>query len=147
MPTIMLWPNVDAGSDDVSSGMRTFREKVKPGYIRFFKNFPIDTYVRLMLLCACAVGNSSAPIREGAFLGVPAVNVGTRQRGRDRGPNVIDADYDRLSILAGIRRQLTRGRYPCDPLYGDGQAGGRIANLLASVPLRVQKRLVFTQPV
>jgi UDP-hydrolysing UDP-N-acetyl-D-glucosamine 2-epimerase len=147
MPTIMLWPNVDAGSDDVASGMRTFREKVKPGYIRFFKNFPIDTYVRLMLLCACAVGNSSAPIREGAFLGVPAVNVGTRQRGRDRGPNVIDADYDRLSILAGIRRQLTRGRYPCDPLYGDGQAGGRIANLLASVPLRVQKRLVFTQPV
>jgi UDP-hydrolysing UDP-N-acetyl-D-glucosamine 2-epimerase len=147
MPTIMLWPNVDAGSDDVSSGMRTFREKVKPGYIRFFKNFPIDTYVRLMLLCACAVGNSSAPIREGAFLGVPAVNVGTRQRGRDRGPNVIDADYDRLSIVAGIRRQLARGRYPSDPLYGDGQAGGRIANLLASVPLRVQKRLVFTQPV
>jgi UDP-hydrolysing UDP-N-acetyl-D-glucosamine 2-epimerase len=147
MPTIMLWPNVDAGSDDVSSGMRTFREKVKPDYIRFFKNFPIDTYVRLMLLCACAVGNSSAPIREGAFLGVPAVNVGTRQRGRDRGPNVIDADYDRLSIVAGIRRQLARGRYPSDPLYGDGQAGGRIANLLASVPLRVQKRLVFTQPV
>src|SRR6185436_13906978 len=55
MPTIMLWPNVDAGSDDIASGMRTFREKLKPEYIRFYKNFPIDTYVRLMLLSVCAV--------------------------------------------------------------------------------------------
>jgi UDP-hydrolysing UDP-N-acetyl-D-glucosamine 2-epimerase len=147
MPTIMLWPTVDAGSDDVASGMRTFREKVKPDYIRFYKNFPIDTYVRLMLLCSCAVGNSSAPIREGAFLGVPAVNIGTRQLGRDRGPNVIDADYDRRSIVAAVRRQLAHGRYPSDPLYGDGQAAGRIADVLARVPLRVQKRLVFSQPV
>jgi UDP-hydrolysing UDP-N-acetyl-D-glucosamine 2-epimerase len=147
MPTIMLWPNVDAGSEDVASGMRTFREKVKPEYIRFYKNFPIDTYVRLMLRCACAVGNSSAPIREGAFLGVPAVNVGTRQLGRDRGPNVVDVGYDRREIVAGIRRQLEHGRYPADPLYGDGHAGGRIADVLARVPLRVQKRLVFTQTV
>ena len=147
MPTIMLWPNVDAGSDDVASGMRTFREKVKPEYIRFYKNFPIDTYVRLMLLCACTVGNSSAPIREGAFLGVPAVNIGTRQLGRDRGPNVVDAEYDRWDIVAGIRRQLAHGRYASDPLYGDGHAGPRVADVLARVPLRVQKRLVFTQPV
>jgi UDP-hydrolysing UDP-N-acetyl-D-glucosamine 2-epimerase len=146
MPTLMLWPNVDAGSEDIATGMRTFREKRKPEYIRFYKNFPIETYVRLMLSCACVVGNSSAPIREGAFLGVPAVNIGTRQMGRDRGANVIDAGYDRREIVAGIRRQLAHGRYPSDHLYGDGQAGGRIADLLARVPLRSQKRLVFTQP-
>ena len=146
MPTMMLWPNVDAGSEDIASGMRTFREKRKPEYIRFYKNFPIETYIRLMLSCACVVGNSSAPIREGAFLGVPAVNIGTRQMGRDRGPNVIDAGYDRREIAAAIRRQLAHGRYPSDHLYGDGKAGGRIADLLARVPLRVQKRLVFTQP-
>lgn len=146
MPAIMLWPNVDAGSEDIATGMRTFREKVKPEYIRFYKNFPIETYVRLMLLCACAVGNSSAPIREGAFLGVPAVNIGTRQMGRDRGPNVIEVGYDRQEIVDGIRRQIAHGRYRSDHLYGDGQAGGRIADLLARVPLRVQKRLVFTQP-
>jgi UDP-hydrolysing UDP-N-acetyl-D-glucosamine 2-epimerase len=147
MPTIMLWPNVDAGSEDIATGMRTFREKLKPDYIRFYKNFPIETYVRLMLLCGCAVGNSSAPIREGAFLGVPAVNIGTRQRGRDRGPNVLDVGYDRAEIVAGIRRQLAHGRFASDPLYGDGHAGGRIANLLARVPLSVQKRLTFVQPV
>ncbi len=146
MPTIMLWPNVDAGSEDIATGMRTFREKVKPEYIRFYKNFPIETFVRLMLSCACTVGNSSAPIREGAYLGVPAVNIGTRQMGRDRGANIVDAEYDRASIVAAVRRQLANGRYPSDHLYGDGAAGGRIADLLARVPLRVQKRLVFTQP-
>jgi UDP-hydrolysing UDP-N-acetyl-D-glucosamine 2-epimerase len=146
MPTMMLWPNVDAGSEDIASGMRTFREKRKPEYIRFYKNFPIETYVRLMLSCACVVGNSSAPIREGAFLGVPAVNIGTRQRGRDRSANVIDAHYDRREIVAAIRTQLAHGRYSSDHLYGDGNAGARIADLLARVPLSVQKRLVFTQP-
>lgn len=145
MPTIMLWPNVDAGSEDLATGMRTFREKRNPAYIRFYKNFPIDTYVRLMLSCACVVGNSSAPIREGAYLGVPAVNIGTRQRGRDRGPNVVDAGYDRAEIVEAVRRQVAHGRYPSDALYGDGHAGGRIADLLARVPLSVQKRLVFAQ--
>ena len=77
MPTIMLWPNADAGSEDIASGMRKFREQRQPEYIRFYKNFPIETYVRLMNSCACAVGNSSAPMREGAFIGVPTVNVGT----------------------------------------------------------------------
>ena len=144
MPTIMLWPNVDAGSEDIASGMRTFREKRQPTYVRFYKNFPIDTYVRLMSSCACVVGNSSAPIREGAFLGAPAVNIGTRQEGRDRGGNVIDVGYARRDIAAAISEQVAHGRYPSNPLYGDGAAGGRIADLLARVPLTVQKRLVFT---
>jgi UDP-hydrolysing UDP-N-acetyl-D-glucosamine 2-epimerase len=146
MPTMMLWPNVDAGSEDIATGMRTFREKRRPEYIRFYKNFPIETYVRLMLSCSCVVGNSSAPIREGAFLGVPAVNIGTRQMGRDRGPNVVDVGHDRREIVAAIRQQLANGRHPPDHLYGDGKAGGRIADILASTPFRVQKRLVFTQP-
>jgi UDP-hydrolysing UDP-N-acetyl-D-glucosamine 2-epimerase len=144
IPTIMLWPNVDAGSEDIASGMRTFREKHDPKYMRFYKNFPIDTYVRLMLSCACVVGNSSAPIREGAFLGVPAVNIGTRQMGRDRGPNVIDVGYDRREIVEAIRTQLAHGRYRSDPLYGDGHAGGRIADVLARTPISIQKRLVFS---
>jgi UDP-hydrolysing UDP-N-acetyl-D-glucosamine 2-epimerase len=146
IPTMMLWPNVDAGSEDIATGMRTFRERRKPDYIRFYKNFPTETYIRLMLSCACVVGNSSAPIREGAFLGVPAVNIGTRQMGRDRGPNVVDVDYNRHEIVAAVRRQLAHGRYAPDHLYGDGGAGLRIADLLARVPLSVQKRLVFTQP-
>ena len=143
MPTIMLWPNADAGSEDIATGMRTVREKRHPEYIRFYKHFPIETYVRLMLLCACAVGNSSAPIREGAYLGVPAVNIGTRQSGRDRGPNVLDVGYDRHEIVDGIRRQLGHGRYESDALYGDGRAGERIAGCLATADLTIEKRLTY----
>jgi UDP-hydrolysing UDP-N-acetyl-D-glucosamine 2-epimerase len=143
MPTIMLWPNADAGSEDTARGMRKFRERHRPEYIRFYKNFPIETWVRLMLASACVVGNSSAPIREGAYIGVPAVNIGTRQRGRDRGGNVVDVGYDRDAIVAAVRAQIAHGRYASDHLYGDGRAGGRIASVLAEAPLTVQKRLMY----
>ena len=143
MPTIMLWPNADAGSEDISRGMRKFRERYRPEYIRFYKNFPIETYVRLMLSCACAVGNSSAPLREGAFIGVPTVNIGTRQQGRDRADNVMDAGCNRREIVAAVQRQLAHGRYPSSDLYGDGGAGARIAKILTDAPLRVQKRLSY----
>ena len=143
MPTIMLWPNVDAGSEDVSRGMRKFREHYRHDRIRFYKNFPVETYVRLMMRCACMAGNSSAAIREGAFLGVPAVNIGTRQMGRERGRNVLDVDYDREQILDAVQQQLRNGRYPLEHIYGDGHAGERIANILASCELRIQKRLMY----
>ena len=143
IPTIMLWPNVDAGSEDVSRGMRKFREHHRHDHIRFYKNFPVETYVRLMVRCACMVGNSSAPIREGAFLGVPAVNVGTRQMGRERGRNVKDVAYDREHILDAIQKQLRNGRYPAEQIYGDGHAGERIAGVLATCPLRIQKQITY----
>jgi UDP-hydrolysing UDP-N-acetyl-D-glucosamine 2-epimerase len=143
MPTIMLWPNADAGSEDIARGMRKFRENHRPEYIRFYKNFPIETYMRLMNSCACAIGNSSAPLREGAFIGVPTVNIGTRQCGRDRGPNVVDVGYERGQIVDAVKQQIAHGRYASDHLYGDGKSGPRIARVLATTPLRVQKRLHY----
>lgn len=144
MPTIMLWPNADAGSEDVARGMRKFREHYKHDHIRFYKNFPVETFVRLMMRCAVMVGNSSAAVREGAFLGVPAVNVGTRQVGRERGANVIDVGYDRAEIMKAIGRQIDNGRYPSLPIYGDGQAGQRIADIMAkSTKPSVQKRIAY----
>jgi UDP-hydrolysing UDP-N-acetyl-D-glucosamine 2-epimerase len=146
MPTIMLWPNADAGSEDVARGMRKFREQhhFKREQIRFYKNFPPETYIRLMARCACVIGNTSSAIREGAFLGAPAVNVGSRQQGRDRAENVIDASYDRGSIVAAVKQQLEHGRYDPSHLYGDGDAGERIAEILAAdTPVSVQKRLTY----
>ena len=123
--------------------MRKFRERCKPEYIRFYKNFPVETFLRLMRSAACLVGNSSAFIREGAFIGTPAVNVGSRQDGRERGPNVLDVDCDRAAITAAIRTQIKHGLYPPAHLYGDGKAGARIADLLATAPLHVQKRIQY----
>lgn len=143
MPSIMLWPNVDAGSEDIARGMLKFREKRRPDYIHFYKNFPVEMFIRLMARAACLVGNSSAPIREGAYLGAPAVNIGSRQAGRQRGQNVIDVPHDRQAIVEAVRRQLANGRYPSEHIYGDGHAGPRIAEILATRPLRVQKQLIY----
>ncbi len=143
MPTIMIWPNVDAGSDEISKGIRTFREKYRPAWLHLFINLPIDVYVKLMYMCACVIGNSSSPIREGAFLGVPAVNVGTRQAGRMRGRNVIDVSYDRAMIKDAVQRQLSNGRYPSEGIYGNGHAGEKIADILSSCSIQIQKRLAY----
>jgi UDP-hydrolysing UDP-N-acetyl-D-glucosamine 2-epimerase len=143
MQTIWLWPNVDAGSDDVSKGLRMFREQNGDASVHFYRNFPAEDYARLLNNAACIVGNSSSALREGAFLGVPAVNVGTRQQGRERGPNVIDAGHDAGAIESAVRGQIAHGRYPRSPLFGDGQAGQRVANVLADAEINVQKRLAY----
>ncbi len=143
MPTVMLWPNADAGSEDIARGMRKFREFHQHDYIRFYKNLPLHTFVPLMIHCACMIGNSSAAIREGSFLGVPAVNIGTRQTGRDHSGNVVNADYDEKEILKAIKAQLKHGRYKANPLYGEGDAGRKIADILSKRPLSVQKRIQY----
>jgi UDP-hydrolysing UDP-N-acetyl-D-glucosamine 2-epimerase len=144
MQVAWLWPNVDAGSDDVSKGLRVFRERHHPDYLHFYRNFAVEDYARLINNCVCLVGNSSSALREGAFLGVPSVNIGTRQQGRDRGSNVIDVPYDADAIEAAIRRQLEHGRYPTSIIFGDGSAGRRIADVLASAEIRIQKSLTYT---
>lgn len=138
--TFWFWPNVDAGSDQLSKAIRNFREKQPLPFIHFFKNMPPEDFLRLVRNSACVVGNSSVGIRECSFLGVPVVNIGTRQVGRDRGKNVVDVPHDRDMIAKAIREQIAIRRYPSETLYGDGQAGRRIADLLSRIELPTEKR-------
>ncbi len=143
MQTIMLWPNADAGSEEIAQGIRKFRERHEDTFVRFHKNFPVEVFMCLMSKCACMIGNSSAAVREGAFLGMPCVNIGTRQNGRLRGNNVIDVDNRCEAIAEAIRKQLDNGRYESDPLYGDGKAGKRIADILATAEFKIQKQIQY----
>jgi UDP-hydrolysing UDP-N-acetyl-D-glucosamine 2-epimerase len=143
LPALWFWPNVDAGSDGTSKEIRAFRELHAPKNLHFFKNMEPEDFLRLAVNSRCVVGNSSVGIRECSFLGVPVVNIGTRQRGRDRGGNVIDVSHEREAIRAAIEKQIVHGRYASDHLFGDGHAGSRIANVLATVPLAFEKRLTF----
>lgn len=143
LPTFWFWPNVDAGSDHISKGIRRFRETHVAPYLYFLKNIPPEDFLRLLLGAKCLVGNSSVGIRESAYLGVPVVNIGNRQAGRDRGPNVIDVPYDREAIRAAVGDHLERGKFACHHLYGDGHAGRKIAGLLARAPLDIDKRLTY----
>ena len=144
LPAIVLWPNADAGSEQVARGLRKFREHDDDTRLHFFKNLPTDVYIRLMARTACLIGNSSSAIREGSFIGTPAVNVGPRQEGRQRGANVIDTGYDREEIAAAIDSQLRHGPYAHESIYGDGHAGERIAGILAELDgIRLQKRITY----
>lgn len=143
LPAVVLWPNADAGSDDLARGIRKWRERKLDAGMHFFKNLPVATYVHLMHRTACLVGNSSSGIREGAFIGTPTVNIGSRQDMRERGANVMDAPPERAAIAAAMRRQIAHGRYASEPIYGDGSAGERIAEILATCAPRVQKRITY----
>ena len=143
MPVLWFWPNVDAGADGTSSGIRNFREQNGASQFHFYKNMSPYDFLRLLVNCKCLVGNSSGGIRECAYLGVPVVNIGSRQSGRQRGRNVIDVDYDHVQILNATRQQVAAGRYESDPIYGDGFAGKKIADVLASCELRIFKRLTY----
>jgi UDP-hydrolysing UDP-N-acetyl-D-glucosamine 2-epimerase len=143
LPAVVLWPNADAGSEDIARGMRKWRERGFAEHMHFFKNLPIETYVQLMRRTACLIGNSSSGIREGAYIGTPVVNVGTRQGGRERAANVVDVPHERDAIAVAIRRQIASGRYAMDDVYGDGRAGPRIADCLATETVAIQKRITY----
>jgi UDP-hydrolysing UDP-N-acetyl-D-glucosamine 2-epimerase len=143
IPTIMLWPNIDAGSDDISKEIRTFREEFNPEWLHIFRNLPVTTYINLMNMALCLVGNSSSGIREGAYIGTPVVNIGTRQHRRLKSKNVIQVKYDSNEIVNAIKRQIELGKYPISSIYGDGGTGVEIANVLANIDLDVQKTIAY----
>ncbi|BFR47552.1 UDP-N-acetylglucosamine 2-epimerase (hydrolyzing) [Nitratidesulfovibrio sp. HK-II] len=139
LPTFWIWPNMDAGSDGISKGLRLYRERRSPTHMRLFKSLPIELYAPLIKNAACLVGNSSSGIREAAFLGTPVVNIGSRQQGRERGPNATDVPYDHATIIGAIESQIAHGPYPPCYIYGDGKSGEKIADILASFAFEQQK--------
>lgn len=146
VPAFWFWPNPDAGSDDLTGGIRAFREKYQLKNIRFFINMGPTDFLRLIYNSKCLIGNSSVGIRETSFLGVPVVNIGDRQAYRDRGPNVIDvAEYREEPIRKAIEKHLSSPRPKPSHIYGDGKAGQKIADVVAKVPLTFHKHLSYAK--
>lgn len=143
IPVLWFWPNVDAGADGTSSGIRSYREKHSLDHIHFFKNMEGEDFLRLLINSKCLIGNSSVGIRECAYLGVPVVNIGSRQNRRDRGNNVIDVNYSKDEILQAIHSHLMKGRKLSSDIYGGGNAGKKIAKLLADLPLVFHKTIEY----
>lgn len=146
LPTLLLWPNIDAGSGHVNKSIRRFREKHNPRWLRAIINLMPEDYLRVLSRAACAVGNSSSFVRDASFFGTPVVLVGDRQDGRETDRHVMPVPPVADRIEAAIRRQLASGRYPASELYGDGQVSKRIAAALASLKPYVQKRLAYIEP-
>jgi UDP-hydrolysing UDP-N-acetyl-D-glucosamine 2-epimerase len=143
IPVLWFWPNVDAGADGTSSGIRSYREKHRLDHIHFFKNMEGEDFLRLLTNSKCLIGNSSVGIRECAYLGVPVVNIGSRQNRRDRGNNVIDVNYSKDEISKAIHLHLKEGTKLSSDIYGGGDAGKEIAKLLADLPLVFHKTIEY----
>ena len=142
-PTLWFWPNVDAGADGTSTGIRAFREQHQLPNVHFFKNMEGVDFLQLLQHSDCLIGNSSAGIRECAYLGVPVINIGSRQNRRDRGGNSVDVDYSQEQIGAAITASIQKGKTKSSSIYGDGKAGVQIANLLAELPLQFHKTIMY----
>ena len=143
MPTFWFWPNVDAGTDGTSKGIRDFREKNTIDNIHFYRNMEPEDFLSFIKHSKCLIGNSSVGIRECSYLGIPVVNIGSRQSGRERGENVIDVGYDKIEIIDAIKKQVNHGYYKRDEIYGNGNAGARIANAIAAANLTSSKKLTY----
>lgn len=129
-----FWPNMDAGTDQVSKALREYRNRLEPE-VKFFINMRPRDYLTLVSNSSCLIGNSSVAIRECSYLGQPAVNVGDRQLHRERAENVVDVSCETTEIRTAIEHQLQNGSYSGTRLYGDGTAGEQIKQRLAEIPL------------
>ena len=143
LPTLWFWPNVDAGADGTSTGIRSFREKNQLKNVHFFKNMEGDDFLVLLHNAIGLIGNSSVGIRECAYLGVPVINIGTRQNRRDRGENVKDVSYNKTEIIAAVATIVQNGKAPVSSVYGGGKSGNAIAHLLATLPLQFHKTISY----
>jgi UDP-hydrolysing UDP-N-acetyl-D-glucosamine 2-epimerase len=143
LPVVWILPNLDAGSSEALGAVRSLREDPGAPPVRCVGSLPFDAYATLLHHARCLIGNTSSGLREGAYLGVPVVNVGGRQQGRARACNVMDVPELSASIVSAARVQIAHGRYARDTLYGDGRAGQRIAATLASRLPPLEKAIAY----
>lgn len=126
-----FWPNPDHGTSAISKRLRVAREANLLPNVQFLINVSPDTFIKLALKAEIMVGNSSFGIRESSFIGLPVINIGKRQYGRQRGENVLDLSTARSQILETEIASMAGKRFPHSNLYGAGDSGLRSAQAIA----------------
>lgn len=140
MPTVFIGGNSDSRSRATGPAFAAWTSQKRLPNLFATKWMHPDQYLRVLANASCAIGNSSSFIREGAYLGTPAVLVGSRQQGRERGENVVEVAADAEEITAAVRAQITHGRFASDARFGAGTAGMKIADILANANPPIQKK-------
>lgn len=147
-PTVLIYPNSDAGGRRMIEVIKEFESYPS---IRTFKSLPRREYLSLMGIATVMVGNSSSGIIEAPSFGLPAVNIGIRQEGRERSKNIIDVGYNKQRIIKAIGKALTDEEFlkeveKRENPYGDGKASQRIAEILSKIeitPRLLQKKIAY----
>ena len=137
LPVVFTLPNADTGGKTITRRVKEFT--ARHASARLVENLGTQDYFSFMSLAAAMVGNSSSGLVEAPSFHLPVVNIGTRQRGRIRGRNVIDVGYERSAIIEGVRRAVSQEfkamlKGEKNP-YGSGSASEKIVDTLKGVSL------------
>lgn len=146
---VIIEPNNYPGRESIIKIIQNYQKKFNNIYV--FQNIPHLDYVSLMASSLTFIGNSSSGIIEAPSLGIPFVSIGSRQAGREKGGNVIEAEYIKDAIKKAIKKSLFNKKFlrivkKCRTPYGDGKAGARIANILSKIKINkelLQKKLTY----
>ena len=139
---VVIYPNNDSGSAGIVRQYDEWAESLT--HVTFLRDVPRPIFLGLMRDAAVMAGNSSAGVIEAASFGTPVVDVGPRQKGRERSANVVHCGHRRAAIRRAVRAALTAGRFTGPNVYGGGGAGVKIANALADVQIdeRLRRKLI-----
>ena len=137
LATIIIYPNTDRGHTGILEAIDAYRRRAAPGQVQVVRSLDRDDYLRLLIDADVMVGNSSSGVIEAPTAGTPSVNVGPRQRGRERGGgSVLDTEENFASVRDALRRALLkRPRRGGPSVYGTGRVGPKIAATVAQIPL------------
>ena len=120
------------------------RERKKNIPIKFYKNFEPEDFLKILLKSKCVLGNSSVAVRECSYLGVPAVNIGSRQSGREHGENIINSEFNSNDIVSKTMRQISKNKLKNEKIFGDGNAGTKMVKIIERINIsNTQKRLCY----
>jgi len=130
---LVALPNNDAGSSEII-------DEIKNSGLSWYPSLSTDEFVNLYRHIWAIVGNSSSGIHESSTFEIPAVNIGTRQNGREKAKNVIDVSYEKSDIKSGIKKALfdenfRRGIKGMKNPYGEGNSSEKIIKILKSIPI------------
>jgi UDP-N-acetylglucosamine 2-epimerase (non-hydrolysing)/GDP/UDP-N,N'-diacetylbacillosamine 2-epimerase (hydrolysing) len=148
-PSVFCFPNADAGHEPIIEMARDYCRRHDAADL--YVNLGTLDYWGLLRHASLLIGNSSSGIMESPSLGLPCVNVGIRQRGRERAANVIDVAADADAIVDAMRRaDSATFRRTLEGLhnpYGDGTAAETIARVLRTAPLDEDLRIRRALPL
>jgi len=141
---LIICPNNDAGHSSIV-------KKIKETNIQYVATLSLVDYVNLLRHSSMLIGNSSSGIHETATFKIPTINIGSRQSGRLRAENVIDAGYNKEEIKKAIEACLTshsflEGCEKCINPYGSGDSAQKIIQLLKTIDISkriIQKRILY----
>ena len=141
---IVFWPNPDAGSEDISRGIRKWREKFGDHKTRYFKNLEQKYFYHILNKTECLIGNSSSGVREGCFIGVKNICIGSRQSGREIGKNTFMIKNNEKTLISLLNKILkSKTKKIKDYRYGDGYAAERIVKILKNINFKYEKKLKY----